>query len=1268
VLLECLAVLLTWFLSQAFTSFSFPGALSLLVIAILALAWGAGPSLLATVLGLVLTDYFLLAPNLGWSFTDNDLVGLAVFLLVGIAISRLASRQARTSHAVQTLATSLEGERARLAAILEAIPDPVTFYDAQGTLTSANPAGLATIGNRTLPARLDTLPREYHIRTIQGDAFPAEQLPVARALRGESVTGVEVLTPTGDGQDRILLAGAAPIRNQNGQIEGAVATSHDVTALRQAEQEAAKQHRQMQALLALTDTALNHLALDDLLRELLARLREVMEADNAAILLLSEDKQMLHMRVVQGPEEEVAANVHIPVGVGFAGRIAASRQPLIVEDLSTFDVYNPFLKKELHSIVGVPLLIGERVLGVAHVSTIAPRQFTEEEVQILQRAAERIALAVDLAALYTTAQAARAEAEERATELEAVIASITDGIYIYGPNGETRIINDAARAMMGFDARPGIERLPVQGRVPLVTAYDEQGNILPPERFPAFRVLHGETLDSSTSVDMRLRTLHGQEVQLNCTGAPIRAADGRQIGAVLVARNVTERRRLEQEVAERAQEFEAIFESMTDGVFVFDAQGGIRRVNAFAREVLGPEESNWQGRSMEERFAYLQPRDTANQVVPFERLPAQRVLRGEVLTGAKTVDLLYLTADGRTLVTSMSGKPMRDAAGAITGAVLVARDVTERRRLEREAAERSSQLEAFFDSMTDGLLVFDGHGQLVQMNMAARSLLGLEEVRSYSLDQASSESSRFFVRDEQGQPLLQPQWPISRILRGETLTGANAVDVFLRSLDEHERQVSISGAPVRDQAGAIAGAIAVMHDVTERRRLERRTHEALQALLDMARALVEEPDEVLLAEQNGAALRAVAKRLAELACKVIGGQRTSFYRLDPETNLLYPLAVVGLSPEQEQQWLAANHGHRLSDSPLPNLAERLMNGEVVVADMRQPPMDTLPNPYQVRVVLAAPLMVGQRMVGEFVLDCGAQDHTFTDQEQAIASAVGRLAGLVIERDRLLREREEARAKVLALSETTHQMDAFLSIVSHELRTPVTSIKTGVQILLRRVNQLGASAIPSEDIPSILHTQQQSLGRIDKQIARLTRLLDDLIDLSRIRSGKLEVHQEPFDLSALVAEVVESEHLVQPQRAINQTFATDKPVWALADPDRVGQVLTNYLTNALKYSPPDQPVEVGLETAGEQVRVWVRDHGPGIPPAEQAQIWTLFHRVPGIEVQSGSGIGLGLGLYISKTMIERQGGQVGVESPPGGGSIFWFTLSRASDQPEQAQRE
>ena len=117
-----------------------------------------------------------------------------------------------------------------------------------------------------------------------------------------------------------------------------------------------------------------------------------------------------------------------------------------------------------------------------------------------------------------------------------------------------------------------------------------------------------------------------------------------------------------------------------------------------------------------------------------------------------------------------------------------------------------------------------------------------------------------------------------------------------------------------------------------------------------------------------------------------------------------------------------------------------------------------------------------------------------------------------------------------------------------------------------------------------------------------------------------------------------------------------------DPFRLGQALTNYLTNALKYSATDRPVAVDLAVEGQEARVAVRDEVPGIPVREQERIWERFHRVKDIEVQSGIGVGLGLGLPICRAIIEHHQGQVGAQSTPGQGSTFWFSLPLAPPDP------
>ena len=155
------------------------------------------------------------------------------------------------------------------------------------------------------------------------------------------------------------------------------------------------------ALQYVTDAALAYLSQDELLEELLSRITEVLSADTAAILLLDETAGVLRARAARGIEEEVEQGVQIPLGRGFAGRIAAERRAIVIEDVDDADILNPILReKGIRSLLGVPLLVEGRVIGVLHVGSLTPRRFTDDETELLQLAADRVAVAIEHARLY----------------------------------------------------------------------------------------------------------------------------------------------------------------------------------------------------------------------------------------------------------------------------------------------------------------------------------------------------------------------------------------------------------------------------------------------------------------------------------------------------------------------------------------------------------------------------------------------------------------------------------------------------------------------------------------------------------------------------------------------------------------------------------------------------------------------------------------------------------------------------------------------------
>jgi signal transduction histidine kinase len=225
-----------------------------------------------------------------------------------------------------------------------------------------------------------------------------------------------------------------------------------------------------------------------------------------------------------------------------------------------------------------------------------------------------------------------------------------------------------------------------------------------------------------------------------------------------------------------------------------------------------------------------------------------------------------------------------------------------------------------------------------------------------------------------------------------------------------------------------------------------------------------------------------------------------------------------------------------------------------------------------------------------------------------------------------------------LSGSWEQQQQFVGNVSHELRTPLAVIAGYLQSLLRRGDNLSPH-------------QQQAVATASAEAERTIQMLQDLLDLARADRGSLHFRLTPIMLNTLVVEVAEMSQKVS-HRPI-QVLATDEDVIACADQDRLQQVLINLVDNAIKYSAPDQTVELILEKTEQQAVIHVRDHGIGIPLAHQHRIFERFYRVD--ESMTRSRDGTGLGLAIAKSLIEGMDGRICLRSKPAEGSLFTITL-------------
>jgi signal transduction histidine kinase len=219
------------------------------------------------------------------------------------------------------------------------------------------------------------------------------------------------------------------------------------------------------------------------------------------------------------------------------------------------------------------------------------------------------------------------------------------------------------------------------------------------------------------------------------------------------------------------------------------------------------------------------------------------------------------------------------------------------------------------------------------------------------------------------------------------------------------------------------------------------------------------------------------------------------------------------------------------------------------------------------------------------------------------------------------------------------------------------IKGNIQLAQRRLARLKRQlAQQPEHVSEQIERVQQSLASDASSTRLQEHIIKELIDDARIQANTLELHPERFDLIVLLKAAVTHQQRLAPERTIVlDRMPTEKAVPIIADADRITQAINSYLVNALHYAPADQPVTVQLTVEDEVARITVHDEGPGIPFEEQERIWERFYHAREITGQQELDLSLGLGLYLCQAFIERHHGSVGVQSEPGHGATFWFTL-------------
>jgi PAS domain S-box-containing protein len=620
--------------------------------------------------------------------------------------------------------------------------------------------------------------------------------------------------------------------------------------------------------------------------------------------------------------------------------------------------------------------------------------------------------------------------------------------------------------------------------------------------------------------------------------------------AILLARERTER-----ELMAERERLRITLASIGDAVICTDADGRITFLNVVAEALTGWTQAQAAGRLLPEVFRVVNEQTR----LPVEN-PAERALREGVVVGLANHTVL-VARDGTERPIDDSAAPILDSAGTRLGAVLVFRDITERRRTD----ETRARLAAIVESSDDAIVSKTLDGVIRSWNRGAERIFG------YSAAEAVGQPITLIIPPE----LVDEERSIlERLRRGERIDHFETVRM---AKDGRRLNISLTVSPIRDSLGNVVGASKVARDITDRKRAEQ-------------------------------VLRAAEER-AEFARRVSG---VGFWYCD------LPFDVL--------QWdeLVKEHFH------LPPNAHVTIDTfwARIHPDDREPTRAAIERTIAERI----PYDVHYRTLDP---DTGAEKWI-----RAIGRASHAPDGRPVRFDGVTLDVTEQKRAEEALREADRKKDEFLALLAHELRNPLAPIRNGLQVIRM-----------SDDTK----VRDRSQRMMDRQLTHMVRLVDDLLDVSRISRNKLELRRARVPLSEVVASAVETARPLIDDAGHELTISLPAAaVYLDADLTRLAQVFSNLLTNSAKYTPSGGRIWLSAERVGGGVVVSVRDTGIGIPTESLTQIFDMFSQVDrSVEKNTG---GLGIGLALVKGLVEMHGGTVTAASDgPGKGSNFTVTL-------------
>ncbi|HMD35639.1 MAG TPA: PAS domain S-box protein [Vicinamibacterales bacterium] len=624
----------------------------------------------------------------------------------------------------------------------------------------------------------------------------------------------------------------------------------------------------------------------------------------------------------------------------------------------------------------------------------------------------------------------------------------------------------------------------------------------------------------------------------------------------------------------------AIIESSDDAIITVDLHGLLTSWNPAAERMYGFSAAEAIGQPNR----MIIPRDRHAE----EDKIFQRILGGESFRHYETV---RVRKDGTCIDVAMTASPLRDGGRAIVGITKISRDITR----QKSADSERRHLAAIVEGTDDAIIGMDLAGTITSWNRGAQDMYG------YTASEAVGRSVRLVLppdRQDEELGLLDRVKAGERIVSFETIRCRKGGDCF---------PASLTLSPVRDDDGAVIGASKIARDITTRRRA------SLQA------AFLGEAGAILAGSLE---YETTLKAVANLAVPSIADWCAVDVLNDDDT--LECVAVAHVDPAKVDLARTVRTRYDSPESPLtpasvvrtgtPAMVKEITDDMIVAAARGDQERIAVVRALGLRSYMIAPLTAHGRTFGTLSLVTAQSGRLFSDEDFRFAQEVAFRAALAVDNARAYREAQAA----------NRLKDEFLATLSHELRTPLNAILGYLRLL--QSGMIGADR------------QAHALGTVERNAASLTQIVEDILDVSRIVSGKIRLDIQPVDVGLVIRNAVETMIPAAEAKQIRiQTVLDSRAGPISGDPDRLQQVVWNLVSNAVKFTPKQGIVQVRLERINSHVELIVSDTGLGIAPGFLPYIFERFRQADSSTTRAHGGIGLGLAIV--RHLVELHGGTV-----------------------------